>query len=124
MEKATVDTNNLSLTSSVFGVPQAVRVDQTPVTVSGGLGDEAEKRGLAEVRGGLGPVGSSPRAVRPEKISPDVTNANLKQAAEGQGGPRSSAGQFPNGRADTAGKGGSFGNEHANRSYPEVSVGD
>jgi hypothetical protein len=54
----------------------------------------------------------------------DVAKGSLHQAAEGQGGPRSSAGQFPNGRADTAGKGGSFGNEHANRSYPEVDAGD
>lgn len=56
--------------------------------------------------------------------SKDVAKASLTQAAEGQGGPRSSTGQFPNGRADTAGKGGSFGNEHADRSYPEIDNGD
>lgn len=56
--------------------------------------------------------------------SKDVAKASLTQAAEGQDGPRSSTGQFPNGRADTAGKGGSFGNQHANCSYPEVDSGD
>ncbi len=54
----------------------------------------------------------------------DTATDSLRQAAQGQGGPRSSTGQFPNGRADTAGKGGSFGNEHANMSYPEVDNGD
>jgi hypothetical protein len=56
--------------------------------------------------------------------SKDTAKNSLHQAAEGQGGPRSSTGQFPNGRADTAGRGGSFGNEHANCSYPEVDNGD
>ena len=56
--------------------------------------------------------------------SKDTAKNSLHQAAEGQGGPRSSRGQFPNGRADTAAKGGSFGNEHANCSYPEVDNGD
>lgn len=51
--------------------------------------------------------------------SKDVAKSALHQAAEGQRGPRSSAGQFPNGRADTNGKGGCFGNEHANRSWPD-----
>jgi hypothetical protein len=60
----------------------------------------------------------------------DVAKDSLTQAAVGQGGPRSSTGQFPNGRADTAGKGGraaaffGFGNEHANRSWPEIDTGD
>jgi hypothetical protein len=54
----------------------------------------------------------------------DTAKSSLTQAAEGQGGPRSSRNQFPNGRADTAGKGGSFGKEHANCSYPEVDNGD
>jgi hypothetical protein len=56
--------------------------------------------------------------------SKDTAKNSLHQAAEGQGGPRSSRGQFPNGRTDTAGKGGSFGNEHADCSYPEVDNGD
>jgi hypothetical protein len=54
----------------------------------------------------------------------DVAKSSLHQAAEGQGGPRSSTGQFPNGRADTAGKGGPFGNEHSNQSFPTVDDGD
>jgi hypothetical protein len=54
----------------------------------------------------------------------DTARAALHQAAEGQGGPRSSTGQFPNGKNDTAGKGGAFGNEHSNASYPEVDSGD
>lgn len=54
----------------------------------------------------------------------DTAKNSLHKATEGQGGPRSSTGQFPNGRGDTAGKGGSFGNEHANCSYPEVDNGD
>jgi hypothetical protein len=124
MAKATIDTNNFCLQDGTFGVPQAVKVDQVPVTVTVLLGDEAEAKGLAQVRGGLGPVGAGTVAKRPEKIDPAVTDANLKQAAEGQGGPRSSRGQFPNGRADTAGKGGSFGNEHSNSNYPDADTGD
>jgi len=54
----------------------------------------------------------------------DVAKASNRQAAEGQGGPRSPRGQFPNGRADTAGKGGSFGNEHSDQSYPTTDNGD
>jgi hypothetical protein len=56
--------------------------------------------------------------------SADTAKSSLHQAAEGQGGPRSSTGQFPNGRADTAGKGGAFGNEHSNQSYPTPDNGD
>jgi hypothetical protein len=57
------------------------------------------------------------------------TVARLREiiVASGSGrtsGPRSSTGQFPNGRADTAGKGGSFGNQHANESYPTPDDGD
>jgi hypothetical protein len=51
--------------------------------------------------------------------SSDVAKGSLHQAAEGQGGPRAVTGQFPNGKADTAGKGGSFGNEHSDGSWPE-----
>lgn len=54
----------------------------------------------------------------------DVAKSSLHQAAEGQGGPRSSTGQFPNGRADTNGRGGSFGNQHSNQSFPTVDDGD
>lgn len=54
----------------------------------------------------------------------DVAKGSLHQAAEGQGGPRTSSGQFPNGRADTAGKGGSFGNQHSNQPYPAPDNGD
>jgi hypothetical protein len=56
--------------------------------------------------------------------SKDTAKSSLTQAAEGQGGPRSSRNQFPNGSADTAGKGGSFGNQHANESYPTPDDGD
>jgi len=66
--------------------------------------------------------GSSPGDHRAP--SSDTAKSSLHQAAEGQGGPRSSTGQFPNGRADTAGKGGSFGNEHSNQSFPTPDVGD
>ena len=126
MAKATVDTNNLCLTAETLlpsSNPAARRVDQAPVSFTVLPDAEAEALGLAQSRGGLGPVGKASRTPRPDKQA-DVVKDSLMQAAQGQGGPRAGSGQFPNGRADTAGKGGSFGNEHSNASYPEVDAGD
>lgn len=49
----------------------------------------------------------------------DVAGPSITQAANGQGGPRSPRGQFPQNRADTNNRGGSFGNQHADGSWPD-----
>jgi hypothetical protein len=126
MAKATVDTNNMCLYAEVLlpsSNPRAQKVSQSPVSLTVLPDAEAEALGLSQPHGGLGPLGRASRTAPAGKQS-DVAKDSLTQAAEGQGGPRSSFGQFPNGRADTAGKGGPFGNEHDNKSYPDAVTGD
>lgn len=54
--------------------------------------------------------------------SKDTAASSLHQAAEGQGGPRSTRGQFPNGKNDAVN--GSFGKDYHSQQFPTPDAGD